>query len=283
MARPEKNLRLSGGSVEHDPLGGAPRLEKKLLPAPLQANTRPWKCPKCGELLGPGEGLFRRNRWCDVSSKGRWYFEHPGCPGKPRWHTEKDGWVYVCTGCGPKADFIKVGSTWNGPSDRVTDLYRDNQTHTFGAAIFYDGVPLAAIQVWAAYTDDRWRDETRTQEKLRPYLVPEFGDEIFAAPLPTVLDALAEIVSPMIEQYSWSREFFYRDADQEITQASDIHGYPLTTRASLERTTTWQKKKIEKQTEKLSALQQQVEEMQMERDQLKALVERLTPSVGSGF
>lgn len=246
-------------------------------PSPLQPNTRTWKCPKCHELIGPGEGMFRRNRWCDTTKLGKWHFEHPGCPGQPYWKLHKDGWIYVCTGCGPKHDLIKVGETGVDPSDRVTELFESNRTAIFGKDIFYAGAPFAAIQVWGAYTDDRRRDEKRVHEKLSAYLVPERAKEIFAAPLPTVLEALAEVVSPMIEQYSWSRDFFYRDENKDVSGVTATHGYPLTTRASLERETRWQTKQIEEQAEKLKVLQQQVEEMQKERDQLKVVVERLTP------
>jgi hypothetical protein len=145
----------------------------------------------------------------------------------------------------------------------------------WGKVIFYDGTRFASIQVWGAYSEARKKDENRVHKALSSYLVPEFGREIFAAPLPTVLQAVAEIVSPMIEQYAWSREFFYRDENKDVSAISATYGYPLTTRASLERTTNWQTKEIEKQMEKLKAMQQQMEEMQKERDQLKAVIERL--------
>jgi hypothetical protein len=159
----------------------------------------------------------------------------------------------------------------------VDELFRSNRTSNFGKDIFHDGTRLASIQVWGAYTDDRKRDEKRMHERLSPYLVPEFGREIFAAPLPAVLDALADIVSAMIEQYAWSMEFLYRDASKEVSLVSATYGYPLTTRASLERATNWHTKKTEEQTEKRKAMQQQIEELQKERDQLKAVIDRLTP------
>jgi hypothetical protein len=136
---------------------------------------------------------------------------HPDCPGK----RPRDGWVYVCTGGGVKRDLIKVGATGVNPSDRVDEFFVSNHEPLDGEhpllprPLFSYLLPPNDVMVWAAYTLDRYRDERRVHKALAAYRVREYGREVFATTLPTALQALAEIVSGMIEQYAWGDDYPY--------------------------------------------------------------------------
>ena len=65
-----------------------------------------------------------------------WLVDHPGCPGLIP--DTGEGWVYACTGVGPRAEFIKIGCTSRTPSDRMDDLYLD----------YFYRVRLSQITVW---------------------------------------------------------------------------------------------------------------------------------------
>lgn len=226
------------------------------MPIPNGWNRYPETCQFCDQYLPPGTGPIIRNK-----RKKIWYIQHPGCPGKHPWQLYRNGWIYVCTGAGPNADLIKVGSTGINPSERVAEYFMMSDAYPAGAN-------ANNVMVWAAFTeDDRLQAEHRVHKKLSADRVKEFGREIFRTPLPIVLEVLAEVVSSMIEQYAWSSIF-----------GGYAYGYPVMTRARLDQKIFQQTKEIEKQSQQIREMMEELEALKQERAELQAAIARLMPA-----
>ncbi len=146
------------------------------VPKALQPNKRPWKCQKCGEVLGPGKGLFRRSRWCDTLKYGKWHFEHPGCIGTQPGYLTDAGWVYAMALIGKtRRSIVKVGQSGRpNVMDRVLDVWLE----------------LHPTQVWCANANNRYQAELQVHAALTPHRVVGlygYEREYYVAPLDEVL------------------------------------------------------------------------------------------------
>jgi hypothetical protein len=149
------------------------------VPSPLQPNRWRWKCQKCGEMVSPGKGMLRRSRWCDTTRDGKWYFEHPGCPGTQPGYLTVEGWVYAMALIGEtRRSIVKVGQSGRpNVMDRVLSM----------------GIDGHPTQVWCSNAKNRYQAELQVHAALTPHrVVGLFGynREYYIAPLDEVLVAI---------------------------------------------------------------------------------------------
>ena len=137
-------------------------------------------------MVEAGEGLIRRNRWCDISTMGKWSFEHPSCSKRRAWAVDKSGLVYAFAEISSnRRAIVKVGVTMREDwRERISEL-----------ELFFDYESKGTMQMWGVKVPDRYQVEAHVHRLLTLYRVPGLYDyqrEMYVAPIEAVLSAIGE-------------------------------------------------------------------------------------------